>query len=61
MKNTTILTLAVLAAVLLAGCGKQGPDCTKPESQQARDQCAAHKAAIESRGPDTLPVAPKKW
>lgn len=61
MKNTSILILALIAAVLLAGCGKPGTDCTKLESLQARDQCTAHKAATDSRGPNVLPAAPKKW
>ena len=61
MRNTNILILTAIATVLLAGCSKQGPDCTRPKNQQERDQCAAHKAATDPRGPDTLPAAPKKW
>jgi uncharacterized lipoprotein len=61
MKKNKALVLTAIAAALLAGCGKQEPDCSKPKNQQERDQCAAHKTSTEPRGPDTLPANPKKW
>jgi hypothetical protein len=61
MKQRIVLMLVVLAAGSLAGCGKQDVNCTSPRDQKERDQCAAHKASTEQRGPDTLPANPKKW
>ena len=61
MKQRIFLMLVLLAAGSLAGYGKQEVDCTNPQNQKERDQCAAHKASTEQRGPDTLPANPKKW
>lgn len=61
MKKLNLLLFTVIAAAFLVGCDKQEPDCMNPKNQQERDQCAAHKEATDPRGPDALPVAPKKW
>ena len=49
----------VLLAATLAGCEPATLDCTAPQSQQQKQECA-HRASTEPRGPDTLPT-PKKW
>ena len=56
----TIPFAVVLLAGTLAGCESATPDCTAPQNQQQRQECA-HRASTESRGPDTLPANPKKW
>lgn len=61
MKNLNILIFTAVTAVLLTGCSKQETDCMNPKNQQERNQCAAHKAATEIRGPAALPATPKKW
>ena len=50
----------VLLAATLAGCEPATLDCTAPQSQQQKQECA-HRASTEPRGPDTLPANPKKW
>ncbi|GLK90935.1 hypothetical protein [Pseudomonas turukhanskensis] len=50
----------VLLAATLAGCESATLDCTAPQSQQQKQECA-HRASTEPRGPDTLPANPKKW
>ncbi|MEO8120875.1 MAG: hypothetical protein ABI606_16335 [Rhodoferax sp.] len=60
MRKTTALVLTVLAVAILAGCGKQETDCTKPTNKKEQGNCA-HKAATEPRGPNTLPANPTRW
>jgi len=58
---TKAIPLAItLLAVTLAGCEPSPLDCTDPQNQQQRQECA-HRASTEPRGPDTLPANPKKW
>lgn len=59
MTKITPLAIALLASTL-AGCEPSPPDCTDPQNQQQRQECA-HRASTEPRGPDTLPANPKKW
>lgn len=59
MTKTIPLTIALLAGTL-AGCEPSSQDCTDPQNQQQRQECA-HRASTEHRGPETLPANPKKW
>jgi hypothetical protein len=56
----TIHLAIVLLAIALASCEPSPLDCTAPQSQQQRQECA-HRASTEPRGPDILPANPKKW
>lgn len=58
---TKIIPLAIaLIAGILAGCEPSELDCTSPQSQQQRQECA-HRVSTEPRGPNALPANPKKW
>ena len=58
---TKAIPLAItLLSVTLAGCEPSSLDCTDPQNQQQRQECAP-RASTEPRGPDTLPANPKKW
>lgn len=59
MTKTIPLAIALLAGIL-AGCEPSPLECTDPQSQQQRQECA-HRVSAEPRGPDTLPANPKKW
>ena len=59
MTKTIPLAIALLAGTL-TGCEPSPLDCTAPQSQQHKQECA-HRASTEPRGPDTLPANPKKW
>lgn len=56
----TIPIAIVLLASTLTGCEPFPLDCTAPQNQQQKQECA-HRASTEPRGPDTLPANPKKW
>ena len=56
----TIPLAIVLLAGTLAGCKPSPLDCSTPQNQKQKQECA-NRASKEPRGPDTLPANPKKW
>lgn len=56
----TIPLAVVLIAGILAGCKPSPLDCSAPQNQKQKQECA-NRASTEPRGPDTLPANPKKW